>query len=276
MGLFFIEGGADCEAASLQDMGVDHGGANVFVAKQFLDGADVVAILKQVGGKGVAKGVTGDAFAYASVSSGIFYGTLQTRRVEVVTAHFAPLAPGLSTLSGTRPSRSGECARVYCALGGGEDVLPGKFARRARVFQGEGVGEVDFSEAGFQVFAVKEAGTFDLALKAGDNGVGQQGNTVLFTFAIPNGDGLVFEVEVLYSQADAFHETQSASVEQLSHEPVHAFKLVDDAKGFAGGQDGGQAFRSFGVGDEDGVNVFMEYFAIKEEDGAEGLVLGGG
>ncbi len=34
-------------------MGVDHGGADAAVAQEFLDGADVVAVLQEVGGEGV-------------------------------------------------------------------------------------------------------------------------------------------------------------------------------------------------------------------------------
>jgi len=35
-------------------MSVNHGGANVFVAKQFLHGADIIAILQEMGGEAVA------------------------------------------------------------------------------------------------------------------------------------------------------------------------------------------------------------------------------
>jgi len=44
-------------------VGVDHGGAHILVAEQFLDGADVVAILEEVGGKRMAEGVGTDGFA---------------------------------------------------------------------------------------------------------------------------------------------------------------------------------------------------------------------
>ena len=50
-----IEGRADGEAAALEDMGVDHGGTHVFVAEQFLDGANVVAGFEQMSGKGIPK-----------------------------------------------------------------------------------------------------------------------------------------------------------------------------------------------------------------------------
>jgi len=43
-------------ASFVQDMGIDHGRADVFMAEKFLDGADVVARFKQMRGKGMSKG----------------------------------------------------------------------------------------------------------------------------------------------------------------------------------------------------------------------------
>jgi hypothetical protein len=40
-----IGGAEDAGGASVEDMGVDHGGGDVAVAEEFLDGADVVAVL---------------------------------------------------------------------------------------------------------------------------------------------------------------------------------------------------------------------------------------
>ena len=37
-------------------MGVDHGGFDIFMSKEFLNGADVVVVLEEVGGEGVPKG----------------------------------------------------------------------------------------------------------------------------------------------------------------------------------------------------------------------------
>ena len=45
-----IGGALYAEGAPVQHMGVDHGGAHVTVAEQFLDGAYVCPSLQQVGG----------------------------------------------------------------------------------------------------------------------------------------------------------------------------------------------------------------------------------
>jgi hypothetical protein len=46
-----IEGAANATWASVEDVGVDHRRANVVVSKELLDGADVVTLLQEVGGK---------------------------------------------------------------------------------------------------------------------------------------------------------------------------------------------------------------------------------
>ncbi len=38
-------------------MGVDHRGFDILVSQQILNSADILAVLKQVGGEGVAEGV---------------------------------------------------------------------------------------------------------------------------------------------------------------------------------------------------------------------------
>ena len=42
-------------------MGVDHGRGDVLVAEEFLDRAEVAAVLEPVGGEGMAEGVAGGA-----------------------------------------------------------------------------------------------------------------------------------------------------------------------------------------------------------------------
>ena len=86
-------------------MGVDHGGFNVFVAEEFLDGADVVAALQEVSGEGMAEGVTADAFGEVGGSGSLFECFLESAFVEMVTL------PNFGV-------------GVLDAAGGGEDPLP--------------------------------------------------------------------------------------------------------------------------------------------------------
>lgn len=62
----------------------------------------------------------------------------------------------------------------------------------------------------------------------------------------------------------------------MGHEFVDAGHVADDLKGFLAGEDGGKPLGAFGRGRQDGFDFFVEDFAVEEEDGGEGLVLGGG
>src|SRR5262245_23174994 len=67
-----VEGAEDAGGAAVEDVGVDPGGADVGMAEQLLDGADVVAALQQAGGEAVAEDVRADelrpAERYATTS----------------------------------------------------------------------------------------------------------------------------------------------------------------------------------------------------------------
>lgn len=123
---------------------------------------------------------------------------------------------------------------------------------------------------------MKEADAFDLAAQVGDDGIGEGGDAVLFAFAIADGEGFVFKIDVLDAKADAFHEAQAGAVEYLRHEFVDAVHLGDDAHDFLAAKDGGESFGAFGRREEDGFDLFLQDFAVEEENGGKRLVLGGG
>jgi hypothetical protein len=54
VGVQGVGGAQHAPAAGAEDMDVPHGGREVAVAEEILDGPDVEAVLDQVGGKGVA------------------------------------------------------------------------------------------------------------------------------------------------------------------------------------------------------------------------------
>ena len=180
-------------------MGVDHGGADVFVSEQFLNGANVIAILEKMGGKGMAKGMATDALLDARFLGGFFDGALQSQFVHVVAAFFA-------------------AARVGGTFGGRKEVLPNQFAIGFGVFLLERTGQVNFAKARGQVFLVVEADLFDLPPEGGDDGIGQGRDAVFFAFAIADGDGFVFKVNIFDAQSDTFHQAQSGAVEDLRHQ----------------------------------------------------------
>src|SRR5450756_2850886 len=76
-------------AAAVEHVRVDHGRADVLVTKQFLDGADVVARLEQVGREGVAQGVAARVLDDAGAPHRFLHGPLNDALVNVMAALLA-------------------------------------------------------------------------------------------------------------------------------------------------------------------------------------------
>jgi len=255
-------------------VGVDHGGFDISMAEEFLDGADVPsAVLRvnsagfeEVGGEAVAKGVGGDVFADFGGQGSLAHGFLDAAFVEVMATDHA----------GTG---------VYGKAVGGEDVLPDPFAGGVGVFFGQGVGEVDGAVAGGQVGVVQLFGLLELEAERFDGAGGEHGEAVFFTFAIAHDDLVLAEIDVPSSglrtsfdaQAQGFEETKAGAVEEEGDELVDAAEAVDDGAGFVFAEDGGEVLGGLGAGGLDGgVEGTVEDFAVEEEEGAESLILGGG
>ena len=73
-----VEGAYHAASATVEDVDVDHGGFDVFVAEEFLDGADVAAALEEVGDEGVAEGMATDALRNGGRSHGLLEGFLES------------------------------------------------------------------------------------------------------------------------------------------------------------------------------------------------------
>jgi hypothetical protein len=65
-----IERALHAGGAALEDVGVDHGGADVGMAEEFLDGADIVAGFEEVGGEAVTEGMAAYFFREMGVDDG--------------------------------------------------------------------------------------------------------------------------------------------------------------------------------------------------------------
>ena len=75
-----IHGAFDAPDSLIQDVGVDHGGSDIAVAKQFLDRSDVVSTFQKMCCKGMTQGVAAGGFADSGETDGFFYGSLKHRK----------------------------------------------------------------------------------------------------------------------------------------------------------------------------------------------------
>jgi hypothetical protein len=81
-----VEGASDGQRTFLGHVCVDHRRSDVAVSEEILDGADIVALLDQAGGKGMPEGVAAAPFGDSRAEDGGFHGALQDAFVNVVSA----------------------------------------------------------------------------------------------------------------------------------------------------------------------------------------------
>ena len=117
-------------------MGINHGGFDVFMSEQFLDGADVISVLKQMSGKGVSEGVGSDTFVYSGNARGYSDCLLQGCLMDMMPSR----DPGL---------------RIGGQVGGGKDILPNPLLMRGSDFLIQSLGHIYRPEASVKVFLME-------------------------------------------------------------------------------------------------------------------------
>jgi len=180
-----VQWAADCQTASVEHVGVDHGRLDVFVAEELLHRANIarrvaslIAVLQQVGGEGMAEGMAADVLFDAGQAGSAVDGTLQTTGVGVMAA-------------------GGTVAGIRGQAGGGEEVLPHPFRFGERVLAFEGVGQRDQAVAFLESLLMEEVDTLQVFAEGGDEVLGEHGEAVLEAFAVTNDNLALAEVDVL-------------------------------------------------------------------------------
>jgi hypothetical protein len=94
--------------------------------------------------------------------------------------------------------------------------------------------------------------------------------------AATDGDLVAVEVDVLHAQGESFLKAEAGAIQQLAEEAEGRLKAVEQGEDVAAGEDRGEvlgalrALEAFERG-----KVEFEHLAVEEDQGAEGLVLGG-
>ena len=239
-------------------MGVDLGGADVAVAQEFLDGADIVAAFQQMGGKGVAEGVAAGPLCDAGEHDGVFDGTLDYGFVHVVAAFL--------------PGRA-----VAPAASLGEEPLPAPVAGGVGVLLCNGTGQQYVAPAFGQVFFVECFHQLQVFFEGFYEGSGQHGDPVFCAFAAFDCYAAGFEIQVLDAHGDAFVEPEATAVHDGGHESGIAGHEGQDGFDFRAGHDYRQMDRLLGpyyVSELAGIDA--QDPAVHEQEGGKCLVLGGG
>ena len=253
-----VEGAHDAQRAAVDDVRVDHRGADVLVAEQRLDGADVRSGFEQVRGEAVAERVTGRALLEGGGRGGVADGLLQGGLVEVMEHD----SPGRRVGAGARR---------------GKEVLPREARRGARHLRAERVGKVDLAASHGELCQMDSADGIELGGETLAGPGGQEGGAVVGTLATTDGDLTAVEVDVFYAEGEGLLEAETGAVEELAEEAEGRLELLEQGHDVAAREDGGEVLGTLGALEavERG-QVEFEHLAVEEDEGAEGLVLGGG
>jgi hypothetical protein len=237
-------------------VGIHHGRAHVSVAEEFLHLADVMSLPEKMCGEGVTQGMGAGLPADAGGKHGGMQCALEGGFVDMVPAE----AP----------------RRIPDPVGCGEEVGPPPGAGDAGEFLFKGIGDVCGAAPGVPVGVVGLPCSGDLSGKRFAYGPGQGQTAVSSTFGVPDHEGTGGGIQVLDAEAETFEEAESAAVEEHAHELVGRLQAANDVLDFSGIQDGGESGRPCDaqVG-ADGSERGVEDVVVEEDEGIEGLVLGG-
>ena len=106
---------------------------------------------------------------------------------------------------------------------------------------------------------------------------GQHRHPILVALAVADDDLVRREVDVLHAQATAFQQAQARAVQQERHEPGHAVEPLQDGADLVPRQHDGEVQGPLGPDDVvEPRKLDAEHLVVEKEQGAQGLVLGGG
>ena len=245
-------------SAHIEHVGIDHGGLDVLVTEQFLDGTDVVAGQKEMGREGVPQGMAARVLGDSRISDSLLDSFLNDRFVEVAPADLVGF-------------------RIGAAGTGREDVLPAPIGGGSGEFPIEGVWHMNSTEAVGEILVVKVPNVGELVLQTLPARVGQEGRTVFSSLAVADDDVSEIEIDILDSESKALEDAHPGAIEQQNDELDGSFETGEECRDLFAAEDGGQPFGLAGANDVlDPRRIDLENLTIEEEDGAEGLSLGGG
>jgi hypothetical protein len=164
---------------------VNHGGGNIRVPEDVLEGADVGVGIEEMRREAVAQGVTGDALGDGGLFEGFFELSLHGVFEEVIAGEF----PG---------------AWMGAKFGGGEKEAPGELKWGIGIFALQGEREVDGGTVVFELFLVLGSEFIEVDFEMGFQGL-REGNDAMFAaFGIVDLDGVTVKVQVLDAQTHRF------------------------------------------------------------------------
>src|SRR5262245_60854665 len=173
-----VGGAFDGTGAAVEDVCVDHRGADIAMAEKLLHGPNVVPALEEMGGEAVTQRMRPDGLAQTGGARGELDGALQDGRVYVVS----------TTSAGARINRQ---------LRRRKHPLPGPLPFRMRPFTRQRVGQQDATETGRQIAPVGGVYGPQVPAQRFDHPHRQHGDAIAATLALAHDDLAALEVNIL-------------------------------------------------------------------------------
>jgi hypothetical protein len=156
-------------------------------------------------------------------------------------------------------------------------VLPGEAGGGAGELEAQRVGQVDLAAAGGQLGPVAVADALELGAQCVTGGRGEERRPIAVALAPTHEELAAIEVDVLHAQGEGLHEAEAAAVEKLGDEAEGRIETVEERDDLATAEHGGEMLGALGALEAVEVGYGeVEDATVEEEEGTEGLVLGGG
>jgi hypothetical protein len=140
----------------------------------------------------------------------------------------------------------------------------------------QSVGEIDLAPARGKLGAVALGHGVELGAEAVSSSRGQEGGAVVVPLASMDGEHVALEVDVLHAEGEAFEEAKAATVEDFRDEPERRLQVLGDRALVAAREDRREVLGAVSAFEaRERRRVEVEDLAVEEDEGAEGLVLGG-
>jgi len=180
-------------------MGVNHRGAHIFVAQQFLHRPDVRTAFEQVRSKRMAE----------RVGAGLLVHTARPNRLGDRPAHGRFMGV-VATLDAT--------AGIDRQLRGWKGVLPLPFLRRVRVLAIQSMGQIDRTKPLQKIPVVEFPNPLQVVDQLAVNCDRQHRSPVFVALAFPNGNLVEREVKIFYPQSQRFQKPYPRAVQEQANQ----------------------------------------------------------
>lgn len=183
-----VEGAGGSGPLFVGEVEVNHGGGNVRVPEDVLEGSDVGIGIEEVGGEAMPEGVTGDPFG----DRGLFESFLQLPLHGVLEQMVSGKTTGL---------------RMSAELGGGKEETPGELEGGIGIFALKGGRKVHSGTVACELFTVLLFEFRDVLGEGVPQSARERHESVFSAFGIVDLDGVAVEVEVFDAQAHRFADS---------------------------------------------------------------------